>query len=170
MPKGYPKNRAEALVKRSASLKIDPIIRFCRKIGFDDNGCWIWTAPLAPDHYPQIKVDGRFVYAHCFSYEYFRGPIPHGYEVDHLCRNKSCVSPWHLEPVTPAVNCQRAGNGGYNKVKTHCPRGHPYDEENTYRSPGRAHRVCRICMKEANRRWKKNQRESRGMTSQAQAG
>lgn len=86
---------------------------------------------------------GKPLYAHRVAYELYVGPIPEGLEIDHLCRNRACCRPDHLELVTHRVNMRR---GTYGR-KTHCPAGHPYDEANTYYPPGGGghHRICRTC-------------------------
>jgi hypothetical protein len=124
------------------------IERFEEKIEPGPDGCWNWTGALVPCGYGQ-KWDGtRVVPAHRWSYEYHIGPIPEGLHIDHLCRNRRCVNPWHLEPVTPQVNSLRgkAGevNGARGRAKTHCPYGHEYTPENTYRHK-RGDRQCRTC-------------------------
>jgi hypothetical protein len=90
---------------------------------------------------------------HRVAYELLVGPIPEGLELDHLCRNTRCVNPEHLEPVTGRENLMRAVSSwaAKNAAKTHCPQGHPYDEENTKvkRDGGRA---CRACGREFMRR------------------
>lgn len=71
--------------------------------------CWVWTPPLRPDGYGQFWVasKGRAIVAHRWSYEHHVGPIPEGLTLDHLCRNRSCVNPTHLEPVTRGENVRR---------------------------------------------------------------
>ena len=178
MPRGYPINREEALAKRSKSNKryadlhkIEPIFRFWQFVSIQEDGCWLWTGGVSDNGYAHFWLDGRTVKAHRFAYVYFRGePIPDGLEPDHLCRNRSCVNPWHLEPVTHPINCQRGEGSQFQRDKDHCPHGHPYNEENTYRRPGRPQRNCKICRREVNDRWRKKQKESLGMMSQAQAG
>ncbi|WP_415925441.1 HNH endonuclease [Streptomyces sp. ME19-01-6] len=112
------------------------------------------------------KGYGRFQYAtrdqrlaYRVSYGLMVGEIPEALQLDHLCRNTGCVNPYHLEPVTAAVNKARAA-----EAKTHCPSGHPYTEENTYRSPKGA-RVCRTCRsatQRADKDRRKEQRRARG--------
>jgi hypothetical protein len=89
--------------------------------------------------------------AHRWSYEYHVGPIPDGLQLDHLCRVRRCVNPWHLEPVTNRVNSQRGKAGAVNaarqEAKEFCPYGHPYSPENTYQRPDRNGRDCRRCMR-----------------------
>ena len=114
-------------------------------------GCWVYDAASSGGGYRQISVatiEGRPVlrYAHRVSYESLVGPIPHGCQLDHLCRNRACVNPDHLEPVTPRQNTLRSpiAKGAMNAAKTHCPQGHEYTPENTYRV-GKRSRQCKEC-------------------------
>lgn len=120
-------------------------IRFLDKVLVGES-CWEWQATVSPYGYGKFGVKDsrwRMVPAHRFSYELFVGPIPEGLHLDHLCRNRVCVRPNHLEPVTCKENIHRGIGHGH---ETHCPKGHPYDEANTYwRTDGRHGRHCRRC-------------------------
>jgi len=87
-----------------------PIIRLFNKVKFTDN-CWEWTGCKDSGGYGQVGIKGKMKPAHVISYNYFKGSIPKGLELDHLCRNKACVNPDHLEPVTHQENVKR-GNAG----------------------------------------------------------
>ncbi|WP_084779743.1 HNH endonuclease signature motif containing protein [Planobispora rosea] len=108
--------------------------------------CWEWTGGRQSRGYGHFSVtrDVRHL-AHRFAYEDLVGPIPEGFQIDHLCRNVLCVNPDHLEAVTQQENIARSnGLGVVNAAKTHCPYGHPYDEANTYwRGKKRTCRECR---------------------------
>jgi hypothetical protein len=118
--------------------------RFMAKV--DTSGdCWLWTASLSGSGYGQFFVGSRRWYAHRWSYDRFKGPIPDGLEIDHLCRVKVCVNPDHLEAVTHREN-QRRGTSpvARNMDATHCIHGHEFTPENTiqYRNGKRACREC----------------------------
>jgi len=117
--------------------------RFWSKVNKTDE-CWIWTAGKNQKGYGQFRLNGKTQKAHRVSYELMIGPIPDGLQIDHLCRNRACVRPDHLEAVTPRENTSRGDTGKNMLVKTHCPQGHPYDEANTYRYKSGA-RSCRSC-------------------------
>jgi hypothetical protein len=114
--------------------------------------CWLWTGHTAGEGYGVISVDGRDAYVHRLVHEWLVGPIPEGYEVDHLCRVRLCVRPEHLEAVTQQENHRRAM--AYRRAKhaarTHCRHGHPW-KTNAYFDRGR--RRCRTCQRAAQRAW-----------------
>jgi hypothetical protein len=115
--------------------------------------CWQCVGFINQNGYAIITRNYRPKRAHRVSYELFVGPIPEGLELDHLCRNRSCVNPKHLEPVTRKENLRRSPlacwSGGLalrikKKVKTHCVHGHPYSGDNLI-VRGNGWRVCREC-------------------------
>lgn len=135
-----------------------------------NSGCWLWLATLNNMGYPQLAVAQKkngtsTKLAHRLSYEWFKGPIPKGKVLDHLCRLPCCVNPDHLEPVTQRINVLRGSSlFALNAAKTHCNRGHELTAENTYSPPPRTggrrpYRQCKIC-RSANRRlfWETNKR------------
>lgn len=111
--------------------------------------CWIWTGGVngsrkdRGDGYGRVRYQKRHRYVHVLTWEWANGTVPPGKELDHKCRTVLCVNPDHLEPVSHQTNCQRGLAGNYNKVKTHCQRGHLYDEEGTRWSRGK--RYCKRC-------------------------
>lgn len=121
--------------------------RFWVKVRILENGCWEWRAGRGKDSYGQFHWQGQHRPAHRVAYELLVGPFPSGLESDHLCRNRACVKPAHIEPVTHRENILR-GNAisARNAVKTHCLNGHAFNGENTYVYPD-GKRACRVCYK-----------------------
>jgi hypothetical protein len=136
-----------------------PEERFWEKVEKTDS-CWLWTAAKSKG-YGAFKVAGRQEEAHRYSYELLVGPIPTGLTIDHLCRNPACVNPAHLEPVTNRENVLRGiSPWAKNAAKTHCPQGHPYDEENT-RWNSLGSRECKTCRRETWRLYDERRSERR---------
>jgi hypothetical protein len=119
--------------------------RFWAKVDIRSyDGCWEWTAARHNGH-GFFNVGGRTTTAHRVSYEQIVGPIPDGLQLDHLCRNRGCVNPMHLEPVTCGENLARGETiNAINAAKTHCPQGHPYSGENLKITP-QGFRECKEC-------------------------
>jgi hypothetical protein len=115
-------------------------------------GCWYWLGSFFRDGYGRFKHGGRDDVAHRVSYELAKGPIPDWLELDHLCRNRGCVNPAHLEAVTGRVNVLRGETiVRTNAEKTHCSKGHPLSGDNLFiRRDGR--RRCRTCERASQQR------------------
>ena len=139
-------------------MRLSAVNRFQANVSKLPSGCWEWTASCYQNGYGSFYYAGRKIKAHRFAYETLVGVIPKGLEIDHLCRNRRCVNPAHMELVTRSENILRGllpGIGrAYQQNKTYCPNGHPYNEANTYLRIDRQGRECRTCRIEASRRWR----------------
>jgi len=110
--------------------------RFWAKVDKQPEGCWVWQAGKDWDGYGIFHACGRSWRAHRWAYESLVAPIPDGLVIDHLCRNRACVNPDHLEPVTDRVNILRGeGVAAVNADKAACDKGHPLPPD----------RKCRTC-------------------------
>lgn len=134
-------------------VTFDQACRFWEKVVITDD-CWTWTAFKDRHGYGRVSLvtpAGKITrFAHRIAYQEVRHELPDD-ELDHLCRNTSCVRPAHLEPVSHSENVRRGRSGAHWRAKTHCPAGHAYTPENTYRLPSRPNaRYCRACRRTSN--------------------
>lgn len=119
--------------------------RITRQITVTADGCWEWKGRTNRNGYGWAqKTPGEdFRVVHRIMWEdAHNAPVPDGLQLDHLCRNRLCCNPEHLEPVSNAENTTRQDHA--NRRKTHCPKGHEYNDENTMLTK-RGRRVCRAC-------------------------
>jgi len=129
--------------------------RFVAKVTFTDE-CWLWTGARFSNGYGSFWLLGKSVGAHRVAYELWRGPIPEGLHLDHLCRVRHCVNPDHLEPVTVRENLSRSPVHQMNY--THCVHGHPLSGDNLYLWNGR--RKCRECNRRRSRLFQQAKRNA----------
>src|SRR6266700_441189 len=127
--------------------------RLLSKVQYADSGCWMWTGCTVRG-YGQMRLKGQRIYTHRASYMIFKGSIPEGMVIDHLCRTPECINPNHLEAVTNKENLLR---GEAPTIKIHrlgyCARGHEINNMNTYINPKTGWiQHCRICERENQRK------------------
>jgi len=151
------------IIKRFGVARKNQIIRDKKKyiterIKVDDNGCWNYPHSVNVKGYSRIQGN----YAHRVSYELFKSKIPEGLTIDHLCKNKICINPEHLEAVTGVENVRRSDAApSINARKTHCIRGHLLSGNNLKMSQGK--RQCRTCVNKSQLfRYHKNKKLKRG--------
>lgn len=138
------------------------------------DGCWVWQRKVDHGGYGQARFTDaggrkRDVGAHRFSWAAFRGPIPPGLQIDHVCRNTLCVNPDHLEPVSSKENVRRgkAALGRWGRQRdshrTTCNHGHPLNDDNVLyyaRADGYVVRICKPCRARSSREWKARRRNA----------
>lgn len=150
------------LIKRPGPTAASPENRFMRLVQIPrEDGCMAWQGSIEKQGYGRFWLSGkRTVWAHRFSYELFVGSIPEGLVIDHLCRNRGCVNPAHLEVVTSGENTRR----GFAvttalAARTVCKQGHVLDEANTLRRADGSRR-CRTCHRDEVRAWRQRRAEA----------
>lgn len=140
--------------------------RLARKATMGPNGCWVWTRPVNGRGYAALKVGGKkgkMREAYTLAYEISVGPVPEGLELDHLCRNRACINPYHLEAVTRRVNSLRGQSFcADNARKTHCRLGHPLT---VTIEQGRSRRRCVPCQNAAVKRYQDRKRGKKPVRS-----
>jgi hypothetical protein len=132
-----------ATVHKKERRKVDPAARFWAKV--DASGdCWEWTGARNAQGYGVFGVGDGTVLAHRFAAALTTDPPRGGLVSDHLCRNRACVNPAHLQQVTGQTNARRGNTGLHHRLKRACPKGHPYNETNTavQADGGRACKTC----------------------------
>jgi len=110
--------------------------------------CWLWTASQDQSGYGLFsgRPGGASIRSHIWAYEHLIGERPPGLELDHLCRNRACVNPYHLDPVPGYINWLRGeAPSRINRAKSQCKRGHEFTEQNTYIQRNGSRR-CETCM------------------------
>lgn len=139
MPRNYRQRAALPLLERiTAKINVDGV-------------CWEWTGAKNKYGYGAIQRGRRtgVVRVHRALWEELVGPVPDGLELDHLCRNRACCNPDHLEPVTRQVNVDRGSRAAGRPRRTHCTHGHPLTPDNT-----RPSGACRQCANNRNREYR----------------
>ena len=140
-------------------MKKRPVVeRFMEKVDKSgSDGCWVWSAKISYNGYGQFWFNGKDALAHRMAYELFVGPIPEGLQIDHLCRNRACVNPDHLEAVSARENLLRGSSPRLqNYWSDSCMAGHPRTSDNLTFVNGR--KRCRVCGRERQREYRSRRR------------
>ena len=138
------------------ALRVHEATLLARSVRDEVTGCLRWTGAHTPSGYGQLRIGKKVHSVHRIAHELWIGPIPDGYDIDHVrtagCQHRDCIEPAHLEAVTHAENLRRRA-----AAITHCPRGHAYTPGNTATSltaVGGVRRRCRACVSLKNRIYK----------------
>lgn len=132
---------------RLNSRQIQALTRQCQYHTVEANSCWRWSGNIAPNGYGRFRLQARQYYAHRYYFEFYKHKLHEKLVIDHLCKNRWCVNPEHLEEVTIYTNTLRGT--AYNKPT--CPKGHEYTVTNTVRDYKGARR-CKQCTTEYNKK------------------
>ena len=135
-------------------MNLRQLERFEDKVWRTDT-CWRWLGSTDKDGYALFRI-GKTNRGARISYEHYVGPIPEGYEIDHLWKQKDCVNPFHLEAVTHKVNISRQEHNNQNKNKKSCNNGHEFTEKNTL-ILANGDRQCRKCSRDRQRKHRRSQ-------------
>ncbi len=170
------RNDRHSMIVGMGRKRLDPVDNWLSKTDIQgDDDCWEWQAGKDRDGYGKFAVghggnDQTHTRAHRFAYEIFVGPIPDGFAVCHSCDNPSCVNPAHLWVGTPrANNDDKVAKDRHAKLwgtplnrarQTHCKRGHLLAGDNLRVDTKRGHRSCKICGREASRRYYRKKRNA----------
>lgn len=120
--------------------------RFFSKVRFTET-CWVWTGATSQGYGSFALRSYTTIAAYRWSFEFVRGLVPKGFQLDHVCKNRICVNPGHLEVVTQKTNVLRgSGPPAVNAKKSHCIHGHEFTPENTYQRKDSVGRKCRTCI------------------------
>lgn len=135
--------------------------RIAERITIDENGCWIWNGAKIPAGYGHIRIKGRDKYTHIVMFELTKGDIPAGLELDHLCRNRACCNPEHLEAVTHKVNINRGSRNHGKRFRKIilvngipvpiCKNGHLLTPDNVISENRGTKTRCLICRRKSKR-------------------
>jgi hypothetical protein len=121
----------------------------------DPDACWLWPGRLTPDGYATTRYRGETTRVHRAAYMEMVGPIPDGLDIDHTCHVRHCMNPAHLRPLDRSTNSSIKRPPRFRPRMTHCRKGHPLTEENSFRyrvqSWNRSDRECRTCRNTRNR-------------------
>ena len=144
----------------------DIVAKIEGRLVIDHHGCWVWQGAKSSEGYGRVRIPGGgLAYTHRAMFESAKGPVPDGRQIDHLCRNRACCNPDHLEAVTPLVNVHRSTAAEVNKrmreQRTHCRRGHLLDAENSY-FYANGYRSCRECRRVHHMIENEKRRENKG--------
>lgn len=134
-------------------------VRFWAKV-VEDGECWIWTGAILKEGYGYFGDLGKCHLAHRWAYKHMVGGIPDGLVIDHLCRNRACVNPFHMEPVPQRINVLRGDMATGRQPTTHCFRGHEFTPDNVDRLSNGG-RTCSTCRRDRDREAKRKLRLKR---------